>query len=209
MKVKICGITREEDALTVVDAGADALGFIFSGKSPRQISLAAARHIIAQLPPFVSAVGVFVDVPRAEILETIRHTGIHVVQLHGNEMPRDLYDIPVPVIKAFRIGRSFDVRTLGAYSAGAYLLDTYLPGTPGGTGKTFDWGIAVKAKAFGPVILSGGITPANVAEAARRVRPFAIDISSGVESSPGIKDPEKIRHLFNVVRSVNADSDET
>jgi phosphoribosylanthranilate isomerase len=209
MKVKICGITREEDALSAVEAGADALGFIFAEGSPRTIAVAAARHIIAQLPPLVTPVGVFVDAPRSKILQTIHHTGIQVVQLHGNEKPRDLEDIPVPVIKAFRIGRGFDIRTLGTYSAGAYLLDTFLPGIPGGTGKTFDWEIAVKAKAFGPVILSGGITPANVAEATRRVRPYAIDVSSGVESSRGIKDPEKIRHLFNVVRSVNADTDET
>ncbi|HXX63802.1 MAG TPA: phosphoribosylanthranilate isomerase [Bacteroidota bacterium] len=202
MKVKICGITRLEDALAAADEGANAIGMIFAPSSARYVTAERARAIISELPPFVMPVGVFVNAPRAEILRTIEVARIQCAQLHGEESPADVTDFPVPVIKGFRVGEDFDVRALAPYKVSAYLLDSYSPGARGGTGKTFDWNVARSALPYGRIILSGGITPANVAEAVRAVHPYAIDLSSGVESSPGIKDRSKIRALFDEIRSV-------
>lgn len=203
MKVKICGITRIEDAVAAVEEGADAIGLIFASASPRYIEPDRAREIIRQLPPFVTPVGVFVNESRGGILRTIGVTGIRCLQLHGGESPSDTEGYPVPVIKSFRVAEDFDLQSLAAYTADAYLLDAYSPASPGGTGKTFDWRIAGEALTLGRIILSGGITPANVAEAVRSVRPYAIDLSSGVESSPGVKDRMKIRALFEQIRSAS------
>jgi phosphoribosylanthranilate isomerase len=201
MRVKICGITRVEDALAAAEEGAAAIGFIFFRSSPRYIAPADAGRIIERLPPFVCPVGVFVNQHRTDVLSTIERTGIRCLQLHGDEPPAETLSYPVPVIKSFRAGDDFDPTRIASYSLPAYLLDASVPGMYGGTGTTFDWRKAQEASHYGRIILSGGITPENVALAARAVRPYAIDVSSGVESSPGVKDRERIRTLFENIRN--------
>jgi len=156
------------------------------------------------LPPFVTPVGVFVNAPRETIMRTIEATGIRCLQLHGDEPPEAVEGYPVPVIKSFRVGDRFATDILRTYDVAACLLDAAVPGLHGGTGRTFDWEIARRAAAAGRIILSGGITPANIARAVREVRPYAIDLSSGVESSPGIKERSKIRELFENLRGAVA-----
>jgi phosphoribosylanthranilate isomerase len=201
MRVKICGITRMEDALAAADAGADAVGFIFYRSSTRYIAPADAAKIIEKLPPFVCPVGVFVNAGREEIARTILLTGIRCLQLHGDEAPGEALGYTLPVIKSFRAAPGFDASVIASYKLTAFLLDASVPGMYGGTGKTFDWEMARDASRYGRVILSGGITPANVADAVRTVKPYAVDVSSGVESSPGVKDRGRIRLLFENVRS--------
>jgi phosphoribosylanthranilate isomerase len=196
MKVKICGITNFEDALLAADLGADALGFIFVKSSPRHIRPAAARKIIQELPPFIVPVGVVADATHDEILELITETGIGCVQLHGNESPKQFAQFPVPVYKSFRVDKDFNPETLKWFKGSAYLLDTYAEDALGGTGKSFDWNIAVKAKAYGHIILAGGLTPDNIIEAIQKVQPYAVDVNSGVESAPGKKDRSKLNLLF-------------
>jgi phosphoribosylanthranilate isomerase len=197
MRIKICGITRREDAEEAVDAGAAALGFIFVGASPRYVPPETARSIIDQLPPFVTPVGVFANSSLDDVRSAVLLSGVRSVQLHGNEPPAFLNALSVPAYKAFQVGKAFDPSALQRYAGPAYLLDTLVEGSAGGgTGKSFDWMIAVAAKRYGRIILSGGITPGNVAEAIRIVSPYAIDVSSGVESAPGRKDKMKIRELF-------------
>ena len=176
MKVKICGITNLEDALVAAYLGADALGFIFAKESPRAVTPETARDIIKKLPSSIVSVGVFVNKPEEEILSIIEQTGIGCVQLHGNEMPADYSKINIPIIKAFRVNEHFQADTLEQFPAAAYLLDAYVIGTAGGTGKTFDWDTALKAKAFGRIILAGGLTPENIGDAIKKVRPYAVDI---------------------------------
>ena len=181
MKVKICGITNRNDALSAVEFGADALGFIFA-ESPRRITKEQARNIIAELPPFVSTVGVFVNEKKETIIDIGKYCGITTIQLHGNEPPSYLQDLGnFKVIKAFRIKKEDDLETLALYKPHAFLLDSYVKGVMGGTGKTFNWEIAKKACKYGTIILSGGLTPDNVKEAIRIVSPYAVDVSSGVE----------------------------
>ena len=200
MKVKICGITRHEDAAAAVRAGAAAIGFVFVRSSKRWIEPARARDIIAGLPPHVTPVGVFVNASRAEIRGVAESTGIRLIQLHGDETPEEASGFTLPVWKAFRVTPAFDVASLAAFPVEGYLLDTYVEGLDGGTGKTFDWGIAVAAKRYGRIILGGGITPENVERALREVGPYAVDVSSGVELSPGIKNAVKIARLFDAIR---------
>jgi phosphoribosylanthranilate isomerase len=202
MKVKICGITNRQDAEDAAQGGADALGFIFYSESPRYISLLNAGRIIRTLGATVLPVGVFVNAPREEVLRTIHETGIGCVQLHGEEDPEYTRGFPVPVWKAFRVGSKFNEDELRRYHVGAYLLDAHVEGWRGGTGRTFDWEIACRAKRFGNIVLSGGITPENVVDAVRTVRPYAIDISSGVEISPGRKDRQKLLQLFANIRTI-------
>ena len=201
VRVKICGITRMEDALSAADAGVSAVGFIFVPSSPRVIAPETARTIIRSLPPFVTPVGVFVNASRGEILKTLETTGIQCLQLHGEETPADVEGYPLPVYKAFRVGPGFDPGLLGDFRIQACLLDAFVKSAHGGTGQTFDWGVAVRAKRYTRVILSGGITPDNVGAAIRRVRPYAVDVSSGVETAPGIKDRAKIIRLVEAVRA--------
>lgn len=201
MIVKICGITRLEDALAAAEEGAAAVGFIFVRSSPRYIAPADAAEIIRKLPPFITSVGVFVNEVRAEILRTIGQTKIRCLQLHGEEPPAETAGYPVPVIKSFHVSDEFDPSVMASYPLPAYLLDTSVAGMQGGTGKTFDWRKAQEASRFGRIILSGGITPENAAVASRTVRPYAIDVNSGVESSAGIKDRERIRNLFENLRN--------
>jgi phosphoribosylanthranilate isomerase len=202
VKVKICGITNVDDALSAADLGADALGFIFVTSSPRYITPSAARKIIQALPPFVVPVGVFADMVYNDILAIIDQTSIGCVQLHGEEMPEQLMQYPVPVYKSFRVDSSFDPEILRRYKGSAYLLDTKISGQPGGTGKIFDWEIAVNAKKYGRIILAGGLTPENIIEAARKVQPYAVDVNSGVEDRPGKKDHTKLKMLFEQLKQV-------
>jgi len=202
VKTKICGITNMEDALLAAELGADALGFIFVKTSPRRIRPSAARKIVLELPPFIVPVGVVADLEHDDILELIDETGICCVQLHGNESAKQLAKFPVPVYKSFRVNNEFNPETLRRYKGSAYLLDTHVEGTLGGTGKTFDWDVAIKAKAYGRIILAGGLTPENIAEAIQKVQPYAVDVNSGVESVPGKKDNSKLERLFKTIQSL-------
>lgn len=193
VRVKICGITNLNDALASVDAGADALGFIFYNKSPRFITPEDARAVIERLPPIVTTVGVFVNETAVCISDVKSFTGIDIIQLHGDEMPQ-MCTAWHRAIKAIRVSDSLDISELQKYRCSAFLLDTYTAGSYGGSGKTFNWDIAVEAKRYGMVILSGGLTPKNVQRAVRYVRPYAVDVSSGVESDvKGVKDHKKTR----------------
>ncbi|MGD1043810.1 MAG: phosphoribosylanthranilate isomerase [Bacteroidota bacterium] len=204
MKVKICGITNIDDTLYVAELGADALGFIFVKSSPRYIAPKTARKIIQELPPFIVPVGIFVDAPQEEIIGVIEQTGIKCVQLHGNETPKQLAGFPVPVYKSFRVDSSFNPEILRRYKGSAYLLDTKISGELGGTGQTFDWELAVKAKEYGRIILAGGLTPENIMEAVRTVQPYAVDVNSGVEESPGKKDHTKLKLLFEKLNQIES-----
>jgi len=196
VKVKICGITSLEDALTAVAAGADALGFVFHPASPRHIFPEQAAAIIRQLPPFIQTVGLFVDESRDTVNTTADRCGLDIVQLHGDETPDFCSSINRRVIKAFRIKDIFSLDAVSDYCIAACLLDAWSPAAHGGTGRTFNWEIASAAAAQRPIILAGGLTPDNVAEAVRRVKPYAVDVSSGVESSPGHKDADKLRKFI-------------
>jgi phosphoribosylanthranilate isomerase len=204
VKVKICGITNKEDAGVAADAGADALGFIFASSSPRYLAPERAADIITALPPFVTAVGVFVNATRDHICDVIEKTGVRCIQLHGEERPEDCEGYSIAVYKAFGVDSGFDVRRLAEYATPAFLLDARVNGRSGGSGRTFDWDVAVAAKPFGRIILGGGLTPANVEGAIRHVRPYAIDVNSGVESAPGRKDPAKLRRLFDVLQTIES-----
>jgi len=200
-RVKICGITRLEDAQQAVDLGAAALGFNFYPPSPRYVEPAAARAIVNQLPPFVTAAGVFANEADAGRVISIAHdAGVTTVQLHGPGFP-DLHELlsAFTLVVAVPVREGFKVEELGKLKPTAYLLDAFDPDRPGGTGKTFDWNAAREAKRYGPIILAGGLTPENVGRAVRVVRPFAVDVASGVESAPGIKDPAKLRAFFAAV----------
>jgi len=196
VRVKICGITNSEDAHAAVEYGADALGFVFA-KSPRQITKEQARDIIAELPPFVSPVGVFVDEKADMIKEICDFCGIQTVQLHGNEQPSYLKELEgYKLIKAFRVKEEDDLKQLANYKPHAFLLDSYVKGVMGGTGVSFNWEIARQAHKYGTIILSGGLTPKNVKEAIQMVKPYAVDVSSGVESSPGKKDKSLLKRFI-------------
>ncbi len=202
VRVKICGLTRLEDARLAISLGADALGFIFYPRSPRYILPEKAKEIIAQLPPYVTTVGVFVNEPKESIIKIMNLTGIDMIQLHGEESPGFCASFFPRVVKAFRIREIDDLSEIINYKGRvrAILLDTFVRGIPGGTGQTFNWELALEAKKLGiPVILAGGLSPENVADAIKKVDPFGIDISSGVESSPGLKDQVKLRDLFKAL----------
>lgn len=206
-RVKMCGTTNRYDAEEAVKAGVDALGFIFVEASPRCISPENAREIIAELPPFVDCVGVFVDRDPKEVEEIIAYCGLSYAQLHGSEDPKYCerlarHTAPCKVIKAFRVGVETQADLVVPYSevAQGVLLDTYSKGIAGGTGQTFDWRIVERLRLKLPLILAGGIFPENVGEAIRQVRPFAIDINSGVERVPGVKDIDKLHALMEQVR---------
>jgi phosphoribosylanthranilate isomerase len=200
VRVKICGVTRLEDALLAVRLGADALGFNFWPGSRRFLAPAAAREIVRRLPPLVTAVGVFVDPSRDEVLRAVAASGVQVAQLHGDEPPSLCSALPLPVVKAIRVRDAASLEALAAYDGLAgLLLDAPSPGF-GGSGATFDWTLAAAAAAARPVILAGGLGPANVAEAVRAVRPFAVDVASGVESAPGVKDGELMRRFIEAAK---------
>ncbi len=208
-RVKICGITSLEDARLAIELGASALGFNFYPQSPRYVLPATAAAIIRQLPPLVARIGVFADEPDGEHVATIAcGAQVNAIQLHGPRFP-DPYGTldDYPVIRAFAVGDGFELDQLVGLAGSAFLLDTYDPILAGGTGKTFDWSIAREAKRFGTVILAGGLNPVNVGEAIRVVRPFAVDVASGVESAPGRKGPEKMRAFFAAVEGADHEAD--
>lgn len=200
MRVKICGITRLEDALAAAEAGADAVGFVFWPHSPRFVSLEEGGRMASRLPPFLQRVGVFVDSPPSEVRKAIEAVGLTTLQFHGKESPEYCSDWSLPVIKAFRTGPEFSLREVRPYrSVSAILVDGYRPGLMGGAGVRSDWTLAQRIKRYARVILAGGLTPENVGEAIRAVRPYAVDVSSGVEKRPGQKD---WRLVFAFVRAV-------
>ena len=189
--------------MTAVRAGADALGFIFWNGSPRCIEPLRARAIIEAFPPFVSTVGVFVNAEPQDIKETAAEAGVGFVQLHGDERPRMLVQLRgLKIIKSVRVSSEADLKKLMLYQVEAYLLDAYSPDKPGGTGKSFDWEIARKAAANGPIIVAGGLTPENVAECVRIARPYAVDVASGVEDEPGLKNKQKVIDFVRNAKSV-------
>ncbi|MGO8836985.1 MAG: phosphoribosylanthranilate isomerase [Limisphaerales bacterium] len=202
-RVKICGITNLVDAQAAVEAGADALGFNFYEKSPRYLTLPAAAAVSRQLPPFILRVGVFVNTPEDRITRAIGECGLGLLQFHGDEPPEFCTQFGLMSMKAFRIRDVDSLKSLPQYQTEAYLLDAWSPEARGGTGEKFNWDLALEAQKFGkPVFLAGGLTPENVAAAVRKVRPFGVDVSSGVESAPGKKDHAKIRAFIQAVRSV-------
>jgi phosphoribosylanthranilate isomerase len=200
-RVKICGITNLADAQAAVEAGADALGFNFFEKSPRFVSLKTAAEISKQLPPFIIRVGVFVNAPEDFVLKAIDECGLTMLQFHGDEPPEFCTQFGLMSMKAFRIRDEKSLEELPKYQTDAYLLDAFSSTMLGGTGEKFNWELAVEAQKFGkPIFLAGGLTPENVAEAVRKVRPFGVDVSSGVEISPGKKEPEKVRAFIRSVQ---------
>jgi phosphoribosylanthranilate isomerase len=205
VKVKICGITDPHDAFVAAQLGADALGFIF-GPSPRQVTPEEVRAIVVTLPPFVQTVGVFIDGDLATIRQVIDFCGLDLVQLHGDESPEMCYELMPRTIKAFRLKGESSVSRIRRYqgSVKAFLFDSYSEEKRGGTGKTFDWNLAVKGKDLGmPVILSGGLTPSNIEDAIQTVKPYAIDVSSGVEEAPGRKSPILMKRLMETIRGID------
>ncbi|NTV28993.1 MAG: phosphoribosylanthranilate isomerase [Candidatus Omnitrophica bacterium] len=203
VRVKICGITNKDDAFKAIKFGADALGFVFYKKSPRYVSPSRARNIVEILPPFVSVVGVFVDEKIGAIRDIAGFVGLNAIQLHGEEDHHFCHRLKryqvLRIIKGFRVNEAFDFAAVKKFDVDGYLFDTYQEGVAGGTGKVFNWELLKRAEVPGPVILSGGLTPENVQEAVRTVKPFAVDVSSGVEATPGQKDHHKLQtFILNV-----------
>lgn len=204
-RIKVCGITRLEDAQLAVELGAAALGFNFYRPSPRYTAPANARRIMARLPPFIVPVGVLADETEDEhVAGVAEQAGVSVVQLHGPRFPALRGPLShYRLIRAVAVKDGFDPESLKELRANAFLLDTFDAKRRGGTGKTFDWNLALAAKNFGTIILAGGLAPENVGQAIRAVRPFAVDVASGVESSPGVKDPAKLRAFFREVEKAD------
>jgi phosphoribosylanthranilate isomerase len=202
VRSKICGITRIQDALSAVEAGADAIGLVFYAKSPRAVTVLQARAIIAALPPFVTTVGLFVDASRCELGEILDAVPLDLLQFHGDETPADCEGYHRPYIKALRVKPGDDIAAQVALykKASGVLLDTYVPGIPGGTGEAFDWSLVPQGLKM-PIILAGGLSAENVAQAIAQVRPYAVDVSGGVEIAKGIKDAEKIRAFMQAVKA--------
>lgn len=201
VRSKICGITRVEDALAAAEAGADAIGLVFYAKSPRAVNVQQAREIIAALPPFVTTVGLFVNASRCELNEILEAVPLDLLQFHGDETPADCEGYNRPWIKALRVRPGDDLEAackLYARASGI-LLDTYVAGVPGGTGEAFDWAL-VPEHLSKPIILAGGLSPANVGAAIAQVRPWAVDVSGGVEQAKGIKEPARIQAFLAAVR---------
>ena len=206
IRVKICGVTNLPDALAAVEAGADALGFVFYEQSPRRVAPETAAGIIRQLPPFVAKVGLFVNAPLEVVHQTIAACGLDTLQFHGGESPAYCRAFTLRTLKAFRVQDRGFLGELPAFDTAAWLLDAAVSGQYGGTGARFDWALAVEAGRLGkPIILAGGLTPANVQEAIRQTRPYAVDVSSGVESAPGRKDAGKIREFIAAVQSAGCE----
>ena len=204
VRVKICGITRVEDALSCARLGADAIGLVFYAPSPRNITVEQARAIVAALPPFITTVGLFVDAQPAEVQAVLDQLPLDVLQFHGNEPAQYCCSFRRPYLKALRVKPGVDlVQYASAYSgARALLLDAHIEGVAGGSGQTFDWGL-IPPRLPLPVILSGGLNPDNVAEGIRRIQPAAVDVSSGVEAAKGIKNAEKIAAFMQGVRNAS------
>lgn len=202
-RIKICGITNLDDALSAVESGADALGFVFVAESRRYVDPDIAREIIQHLPPMVTVVGVFVNEKIETVREIGRHCSLDLLQFHGMESPEYCEWYPQRVIKAFRVKDQSSIKEIRKYKVHGYLLDSYSEKGFGGTGSPFDWSLARKVSPLLPVLLAGGLDPENVGQAIEQVRPYGVDVSSGVESSAGNKDPEKIHGFINAVRTAD------
>ncbi|MBN1307465.1 MAG: phosphoribosylanthranilate isomerase [Chitinispirillaceae bacterium] len=201
-RIKLCGITRIDDAHTAAQLGVDALGFIFVKKSPRYITPENAAAIISDLPPFISRVGVFADEEAESIIAIAREAGLDTIQLHGSETPAFCRHFPYPVIKALGLRADFDMSSLTSYPVAGILLDTWSHGLQGGSGRTGDWNLARKiADRYGRIILAGGLGPSNLEAALAAVRPYAVDLNSGVEIMPGRKNPHKLREAINIIKT--------
>lgn len=203
-RIKICGITRVEDALAAAACGADAIGLVFHEKSPRYVTVRQAARLAAALPPFITAVGLFVNVSADFVHAVLEEVPLGVLQFHGDEPPEFCSSFEQPYIKAIRVREGVDLVQCASRYAGAQglLLDAWVEGVPGGTGHSFDWELIPRDLPL-PVILSGGLTPANVADGVRAVRPYAVDVSSGVEATKGIKDAAKIAAFVKEVKDVD------
>ncbi len=202
-RVKICGITRVEDALAAAVAGADAIGLVFAPKSPRCLDPNQAAAIARALPPFITVVGLFENAAPETVHEALRHVSLDLLQFHGNETPEYCHAFPKPYVKTIHMTPDVNLHAEDRRytDAAGLLLDTYSPTAAGGTGQTFDWN-RIPSDLKKPLILAGGLTSANVAEAVRRVHPYAVDVSSGVESAKGIKDAKKISAFIDAVHTV-------
>jgi len=208
VRVKICGVTTLDDALVASAAGADALGFNFWPQSSRYLEPQRAADIIMHLPPLVTPVGVFVNARPEEVERAARRAGLAAVQLHGDEGPEDVKALAadgLTVLKAVRVGPRFRPQVLQRYnSARAFLLDAEVKGARGGTGKTFDWKQARAARRYGRIFLAGGLNPDNVAEAIAAAQPYGVDVCTGVEKKPGVKDHERVREFIRRAKAVEA-----
>jgi phosphoribosylanthranilate isomerase len=203
-QVKICGVTNVADALAAAEAGADMIGLNFYDRSPRYITMQTAVEIHRALPPFVLRVGVFVNPPEDLVLRALGDCGLSLLQFHGDETSEFCTQFGAMSMKAFRIQDAESLAALENYHTDAFLLDAHSKNGFGGTGEKFNWELAVAAQKFGkPIFLAGGLTPENVADAVRQVRPFAVDVSSGVESAPGKKDAAKVRAFIAAAKSVS------
>lgn len=200
-RVKICGITREEDARAAAECGADAIGLVFYPPSSRHVSIDRARAIAAVLPPFVTTAALFVNADAETIAEVVEQVGIDLIQFHGDECPDYCAAHRRPWIRALRMQDGLDLpQQAERFAAGrGLLLDAYRPGVPGGTGQTFDWS-RIPAQLAGRIVLAGGLNPDNVSLAVRQVRPYAVDVSGGVESAPGIKDGDRMARFVEATR---------
>jgi len=202
VKVKICGITSIDDAQAAVSAGADLLGFVFADESPRRLSIEQAATIARTVSPFVVRVGLFVNAPEELVMHAMGACGLQLLQFHGDETPEYCRQFGAMSMKAFRVKGPETIQALPEYPTDAWLLDAFVPGQRGGTGHAFNWDLAVEAVTLGrPVFLAGGLTPDNVGEAVRRVRPYGVDVSSGVESAPGKKDAAKVRAFIQAAKA--------
>ena len=201
VKVKICGMTNLKDVKVAVDGGVDAVGFIFYKKSPRSVTMQAVRKIVLELPPFVDSVGVFVNETAEQINKIADRCNLDRVQLHGDESPAFCKKIRRRVIKAIRVKDIQSLKKLSDYPVSSFLLDTFSEDQYGGTGKVFDWNLAYPAKKYGPIILAGGLTPINVYQAIQMIQPYGVDVCSGVESQPGIKDHKKMKAFLKNVKA--------
>jgi phosphoribosylanthranilate isomerase len=213
VRIKICGMTRLADALCAVDAGVDALGFIFYERSPRAITPQAAAVITGQLPPFVDAVGVFVNEELEQVVRISRECRLAYAQLHGSESPeycRELAERAAPcrMLKAIRVGARSTVDDVAPYRevVQGYLLDTYHKNAVGGTGQAFDWGLIDRLQLTKPFLLAGGLDAANIRDALERVLPYGVDANSGLEDAPGLKNHHRIRQFIEAVRRFESDS---
>lgn len=202
IKVKICGITNLDDALLAVHAGADALGFVFYEASPRHVSPEQAAGIISHLPPFIQTVGLFVNEALAVVNDTADACGLDIIQLHGEESPQFCAGVRRRVIKALRVRDAACLKPMESYRVSSFLLDAWSSTAHGGTGQTFNWDIAADAARKERIVLAGGLSPDNVADAIRQVLPYGVDVSSGVEATPGIKDAVKTREFIRIAKEI-------
>lgn len=204
VRVKICGITRIDDLQAACDAGADALGFVFHAKSPRNLEIEQAAALMEALPPFVQSVGLFVDAGTEFVGQVLKRTPLDLLQFHGEESPEFCRSFARPYLKAVRVRQGVDLVKYAAdyEDARALLLDAYVPGVPGGTGERFDWTL-IPASLPKRIVLSGGLNPDNVVDAVKTVRPWAVDVSSGVEAAPGIKDAAKVAAFIQQAKIIN------